>query len=814
MSEGLSRREFLISTGVLAGGTLGVGGLTNLIENLSIAAPDAGFHYVSSGGAETFIPSVCLLCPSGCGIVARVVDGRVVKLEGNPMHPINAGVLCPKGQAAPELLYNPDRVKSPMRQVGGRGSDEWEAITWEEAIQTVSNRLNDIRANGHPEQAALLYGETRGQMREFLERFMSAVGSPNSISHDSLNVEVGKLAMYLTQGIYDLPAYDLEQANYILSFGASMLEAGRTPQRTIGGYAFMRRGRARRGKIVMIDPRQGITGAKADEWIPIKPGTDAALALGIAHVLISTGQFDSDFVQNYSFGFEDYIDENRNYHQGFKNFVLEHYAPASVEGITGVSANTIFRLAGEFAENAPSIAMMPAKGGLLNGSVNGLYTAMAIHALNGMVGNIDKRGGVLVQRYMPCPEWPELPADAIAEAGRQTERVDGAGTVFPVGRHAYQAVADRVLGGYPLDMLMLYDANPVYESPGGARFIEAFDQIPLIVSFSSFIDDSARYADLILPEPTFMERFQDDHIEGVGYPGVGLRQPIIEPRYDTMHTGDFLLQVAQTMGGTIAEAFPWDSFENLLKDRLSLIGASWEQLRDFGIWLTPGYRFARRGSTTWVNEVVGAERKHAPRDGRFDFYSRELQCLIGEMSVEELQAMGITSEGTHTYLPHYEEVHYAGDAEEYPYVLNVVTLMSLGSYSYNANMPTLQEISGMTVNETWNSWLEMNPETAEHLHLEDGEMVWIESEYGRLEVKLRHVKAVRPDVVNLPYNQGHKGVGRWANNRGVNGLEILNPATEPVTGLASLSNTRVKVYPVNAHENEPEEHEAEAERGE
>ncbi len=432
VSKGLTRREFLISTAVLAGGTLAVGGLTDLIDSLNIAAPEAGYHYVA-GGVESFVPSVCLLCPSGCGIIARVVDGRVVKLEGNPMHPINAGVLCPKGQAAPELLYNPDRVSGPMRQVGGRGSGEWEPISWDEAVQTLADRLKALRDSGHPERAAMLYGETRGQMRDLLERFMQAVGSPNAISHDSLNVEVGRLASYLTQGVYDLPVYDFEHANYILSFGANLLEAGRTPQRTIGGYAYVRRGRARRGKIVMIDPRQGITGAKADEWVPIRPGTDAALALGIAHVLIVTGQFDSDFVQNYSFGFEDYIDPDRNHFQGFKNFVLDNYDPDTVEAITGVPSSSIFRMAGEFAENAPSIAVMPAKGGLLNGSVNGLYAAMAIHALNGLVGNIDQKGGVLTQRYMPCPEWPAMPQDAVAEVGRQAERVDGAGTPVPGG---------------------------------------------------------------------------------------------------------------------------------------------------------------------------------------------------------------------------------------------------------------------------------------------------------------------------------------------------------------------------------------------
>jgi anaerobic selenocysteine-containing dehydrogenase len=158
--------------------------------------------------------------------------------------------------------------------------------------------------------------------------------------------------------------------------------------------------------------------------------------------------------------------------------------------------------------------------------------------------------------------------------------------------------------------------------------------------------------------------------------------------------------------------------------------------------------------------------------------------------------MGITVTGDAAYMPHYEQVTYAGEEEIYPLHLNVITLLSLGSYSANANLPTLQEISGMTVGETWGSWLEINPETAAHLHLKDGEEVWVESPFGRLRVKLRFVEAVHPEVVNLPYNQGHTAVGRWAKNRGVNGLEILNPASEPVTGLASLTNTRVRVYRV------------------
>lgn len=795
MSNPLSRREFLVMAASAAGSASVLAGLQKLLQNQAPLPAELVLH---TANEEEIVPGVCLLCPSGCGVLARVADGRLVKLEGNPMHPINLGALCPKGQAAPELVYNPDRLTEPIRQVGERGSGKWETLTWDEAVSIVAQKLNEVREAGYPERAALMYGEARGQLDSFLQRFMRAVGSPNAISRESLNVAAPKLAMYLTQGVYDMPAYDLENSNYVLAFGASLLEAGPVPQRMVSGYSFMRRGRSTRGKIVVIDPRQGVTGAKADEWIPIVPGTDGALALGLAHVIIRSGLVDASFVNKYSFGYDDFPDESgTRLEPGFKSLVLEHYPPERVAEITGVPAATISRLAGEFAAAQPAVAVLPGKGGLLNGTIGGVYAAMAVHCLNALVGSIERPGGVMRQRYPAVRDWPELPQDPVAARGCQAERVDGAGSRFPVGRHAYQAVAERVLDGYPLELLFLYDANPIFEVPGGARFATAFREIPLVVSFSSFLDESAAQADLVLPEPTFLERYGDHFIEGLGYPGVGLRQPVITSRYDTMSVGDFLLRVAREMGGPIAEAFPWQTYQGVLRQRLRLEGADWETLQELGVWMTPGYRYARRGSPKWVDEVVGSDRQNAPRDGYFDFYSRELSCILANLPGEAFEGLreepDVEEEGS-VNLPHYVPTTFVGVAEEYPFMLNVITLMSLGPVSAAANMPTLQEISGMTVGETWDSWVEMNPEAARERRLHDGDEVWVESLFGKVRTRLRFVSALRPDVVNLPYNQGHTAVGRWARDRGVNGLALLNPESEPLTGLAAFTNTRVKVY--------------------
>lgn len=786
MAEKLSRRDFLKITAATGGAAAALGGIGS-----ALAADKE--PQLTTSAQDVIVPGVCSLCSSGCGILARVADGKVVKLEGNPMHPVNMGALCPKGQAAPELLYNPDRLTGPLKRKGARGAGEWEQISWDEAAQLVAEQIRAAREAGHPERVALMYGDTRGQLRSFFQRFMQAVGSPNLISKESLNTAAAKLGMFLTQGIYALPVYDLENANYILSFGANLLEAGWNPQRTISGWTFGRRGRANRNKIVVIDPRLGIHGAKADEWIPIQPGADAALALGMAYVIIKSNLFDSQFVHEYAFGFEDFVGEGGKTRKGFKNWVLENFDPAKVEQITGVPATTIARLAGEFATNKPAVAVLPGKGGLLNGGMGGAYAAMAIHALNALVGAIEAPGGVLTQQYFPVTPYPDLPRDPAAQKGLQAERVDGAGTLFPLARHAYQAVAERVLEGYPLEALFLYDCNPVFDAPGGAKFIQAFEKIPLVVSFSTFMDESAQYADLVLPEPTFLERWQDDYIEGLGYPGIALRQPVIEPLYDTLNTADFLLKVTQALGGEIAKAFPWKSYEEVLQFRLKDIGTDWETLKELGVWLTPGYRFAKRGSQRWF-DIVGRDRIRAPRDGYFDFYSRELFALLGKKNKADLAKLGVTQMGDGAALPHPEPVTYAGGEEEYPFLLNVITLMSLGPKSEAANMPSMQEISGMTVRETWDSWLEMNPKSAEKLGLRENDRVNIESPFGRISTQVKFVPGLRLDVVNLPYNQGHTAVGRYARGRGVNGLEIMNPASEPLTGLAAFTNTRVKVY--------------------
>jgi anaerobic selenocysteine-containing dehydrogenase len=787
----ITRRDFFkVGAGIAAAGGLSLLWKPGLRWVQGEALPQA------ASGQESFVTTVCALCPSGCGLNVRVVDGRAVKVEGNPLHPLNQGTCCPKGQASLEMLYSPERLQGPVRRRGPKGqaatqASDWESISWDEALALVAGQLRDLRQRGEPHTVAFLYSEARGQMRPLIEHFLAAYGSPNAISAESLDVQAARLASYFTQGINDLPVYDVDNCRYLLSFGGSFLEASRHLQRNIAGNGFMRRGQPNRGKVVVANPRMNVSASKADEWLPIRPGTYGALALGMANVIINSELYDQEFVDNFTFGFEDFTDEQGHPHQGFKSLVLNEYTLDRVEAITGVAGSTIARLAGEFATNRPAIAMLPTSFGAL-ASGNGLYTAMAVHALNALVGSLDIKGGIQTQRYVQPADWPALAADpaadAVAEAGLAQERLDGAGTLYPLAPSAYQAVGERILAGepYPVNALFLYNANPVANAPQGQCFAEAFGKVPLVVSFSPLIDDSAAYADLILPASTFLEVWQDDCIEGTGYPGVALRQPVVGPLYDTRNAGDVLLQLAEQVGDPLAAALPWARFEDLLQFRLSTLQMPWDELQQKGVWSQLVYFYAEPGSAAWA-EVVGRDRLLAPKDGRFDFFSRELFSALSP--ADDLAC-----------LPHFDVPLGAGDSQAYPLLLVSEELMTQPR-GWGGVIPTLQEVYGMQTQERWKSWVEINPQAARPLGIADGDSVWVESAAGKVLVKARLYEGLWPSAVHIPYGQGHFSEAQWGRFRqsadltiGANPYRIVAAETEGLDGLVAVSPTRVRVY--------------------
>jgi len=337
----VSRRDFIKGSGIAATAVATVAaasGTRALLESNATPGHRTGLALAAEPLDEQWIKTTCALCPSGCGLEVRVVNGRAVKVEGNPLHPLNQGVCCLKGQASLEMLYSPERLRHPRIQTGERGSGDWREASWDEALDLVAGKLAALRSAGQAHAVAFMHGETRGQMRPLITRFMTAYGSPNVISQKSLNEAAARLGMFLSQGINGLPVYDLNNARYVMAFGGNLLESSHHVIGYLAAAAFMRRGRPDRGKLVAVHPRLALTGIKADEWVPIRPGTYAALALGMANVMITSGLYDEDFVRDFTFGFEDFEDAAGNPHRGFKSLVLEQYTLERVEFITGVPA--------------------------------------------------------------------------------------------------------------------------------------------------------------------------------------------------------------------------------------------------------------------------------------------------------------------------------------------------------------------------------------------------------------------------------------------------------------------------------------------
>ncbi|MHC4402019.1 MAG: molybdopterin-containing oxidoreductase family protein [Planctomycetota bacterium] len=737
-------------------------------------------------GPIKWVNSACLQCPAGCGIRVKTIAGNAIKIEGNPDHPINKGRLCPKGQAGLQVLYDPDRIQGPMRRAGKRGAGNWESISWEEAITDVADRLARIRRDEGPHTVAIMGGRYRGHMRELFRRFARSYGTPNQIDSGSIGSANSPLAHYLTQGVRDYLAYDWENANYVISFGASLTEAFRPTVLVQRMVAHLRRGRpGRRGKIVTVDPRLSVTASKSDEWVPIRPGTDGALALGMAAVIVREGLHDQPFLDEHTAGFDEW-----------KKNVLEEVSLDFVSEETGVPADRIERLAREFAERSPAFAVAGRGAGM---HTNGLYNLTAIHCLNALVGNIDSPGGVIVQEYPPFTAWPEIEPDEIAQRGLSVPRLDGAGTSrFPLAESVSSALAEAILGEspYKVSAVLAYYTNPLFSTPNPQKFRKALGKVPLVVSFSPFMDDTTAMADLVLPDHTYLERLQlDVPVAGAGVPALALRQPVVEPLYHTKSTGDVIIQIAKAMGDPVSTAFPWADYEEAERSTLGGVAEAaslspeefWQKLLDEGVWSGGPYEYGN------------AERTYRTPSGKFEFVSslmRERLTAIAaaaEINVDELAAaLGIEARGEKVFMPHYESPGRAAGGESFPLYLNAYKTMTHAE-GRGASQPWLQESYGVQLSEFWGPWVEINFETAREHGVRDGEMIWLESAAGKIKVKARVFDGAMPGVVNMPYEYGHVAGGRWAENLGVNPNDITSSVYDRLCGAVSRSATRVRV---------------------
>ena len=505
----IDRRKFLSGLGACVGGGA-VGTMLSplpwkVMDDVAIWTQNWPWTPVPQDGPYTYISSVCSLCPGGCGISVRKVKNRAVKIKGLEGHPVGNGRLCPLGLSGLQYLYGPARVKSPLKRMGKRGEGKWQPISWDAAISEISQKLKDLRGQDKPHTVAWIAGEKNGTLAGLIDRFLKVYGSPNLLRHTTAQDTVNQAA-YLTQGRQGIVLWDIENADFILSFGVGLLDGGWPPGRINRLLQSDTGGRM----LIQIEPRLSDTAAKADQWVAANPGTEGVLALGIAHILIRELLYNIDFVNNATSGFEDKIMDRNQVRQGFKSMVLDKYQPEKVSEITGVPVDTIFDIARRFAKAEKPIAICGRGKGQVPGSMD---ETLAIYYLNTLMGNIQQPGGVFVVDKPDYVRFPEPVLDKIAEKGLAQSRVDGAGTEkFPGTRNLLHRLPEIIIsanGENPIEALLVSGENPLYTLPDTKTVKKSFDKIPFIVSFSPYLDETAAYADLILPDHTYLECYRD-----------------------------------------------------------------------------------------------------------------------------------------------------------------------------------------------------------------------------------------------------------------------------------------------------------------
>ncbi|MFZ2445079.1 MAG: molybdopterin-dependent oxidoreductase [Syntrophobacteraceae bacterium] len=792
------RRAFLQFAAGAVGGTLLTPLPWKLADDSAVWSQNWSWRPSPERGEVTKAPTVCTFCEGGCGIQARLVNGnRAILLEGNPANPVNEGGVCALATSGLQFLYAPYRITQPLKQTKKRGDPSGlQPISWEEAQAELTRLLASIRGEGKAHTVACITSPRRSSMDDLWLQFFTALGSPNLFKMPS-QADGMKTAAALTTGNASPFAFDLENAGYVLSFGAGLLDGCSAPNRALAAVRRWNKS-ANPAKIVQVESRCSITASKADQWVAVIPGSEAALAMGIAHLMVSSGNYDADFIKDNVFGFDDWTDSAGKKRQGFKTLVTSNaYSPEEVAKKTGLDAAKVRDLAKEFGSRSKAVAVW---GIGRPDTSNNTYHELAFVALNALKGNLKPDGLVLVAPEVPLAEMPAAQKDIFAEKGAEQQRLDLAKSKgCPCPQNGLYGFLDSLVSGpkYPIQLLMVHEANPAYSLPENKLFQTALDKIGTLVSFSSFMDETAMLADLILPNHMALERFDDvKGIPGAPYGYYGVAAPIIKPVAKTKNTGDVLMAVAGGIGASVGASLPWKTYEEYLKFRVEGIakaqkgavadkpGVELSSLKA-GEAVKPNFSDGAdlwkklKAGSCWYDAPAGAPA-YKTASGKF-----ELAC-------QAIQEKGAPAADDQMYLPHFAPLKPSGNESELPLLL-VGYSSPFITNGYLANPPFMNKLIPESMLSNTDLFVDINAQTAKSLGFAQGDLVIVRTTQGEAGVRVNITPTARPGVVYMPRGLGHKAYDEYIQNKGVNANSLMEVQLDPVSGIGTVWATRAQL---------------------
>jgi len=693
---GVSRRNFLKYSGGGLAVAVGAGLLTNgLLDNRETNASAE-----SGGPTIAYKHGVCGICEMACAMTGKIENGRLVKLEGKSADQHSRGSLCAKGNAGINMLYDPDRLKAPMlKTAAGRvpGQDpKWRKLTWDEAINNAATEIKKAIDKYGP-QSVMWIGTHTGV------DLLRAIGSPNDISHQSTCNAVRQLACGLTLNTVTYVP-DFENSKYILSFGWDQVGKGknsfaRGPIEAINNND---------AKLVVFDPRLSTTASKANEWIPIRPGSDLAVILAMLNVVISEKRYNEEFITANVTGFQELSEE------------VKKYSPEWAANLSDVPVDTIKRIAREFSGGYPAVIPIH-KREAIQARPGGFELVRACLALMAITGNIERKGGALIPRVAGLGY---VGPSAEAPNPQVTQRVDG-GELFPLavsgplsGPGLYQSVPDMILADqpYPIKVAVVY-AMSLQSMPNPQKWVEAFSKLDYVININIYPDDMASIADLVLPEHVYLERSEVSvRHTNARYPQVAISEPMIKPLYETKELGEIKHLIANKLG---LEQYLIPIGKPVLDTKLSKLGISYDKAIENGGLISGSKDFAPKPLNTLQTE-----------SGKIQLYS------------PKLKAMGYSP------LPFFDEKWLMQPQGENEFYM-VTSRPPMHRHAKTHNMRWLNGIMSK-------GCIYINSNKAKQLGIADGDTIELSTAYGTDQGTAKLTQGIRPDTICILHGFGQK----------------------------------------------------------
>ncbi len=647
------------------------------------------------------VRTACRGCHGVCQVLVHLDGGRVVKVTGDLESPTSRGYLCPKGAAAPDLLYHPDRVTHPMRRRGPHGSDDWERVSWDEALGEMAERLDALRSGPGTEYFGMAQGTGR-PYTNFTSRFAHAYGTPNFTGVAHLCYMPRWLASIHTLGqlpICDFYGFGGTMPRCVVIWGCNVTETGASDG-MCGGM--VERALKTAEKVIVVDPRRIGPVKKADHWLQLRPGTDGALGLAMINTIIGEGLHDREFVDGYTTGFEELAGH------------VEPFTPEWAERITGLDAAEIRDAARAYAVTAPAAMLW---GNAVDMSACNYQTARSLLILRAITGNIDRPGGDVL--WVP-PEGVRqrslfmnvevaglqfIPPDKIGRA------VDGGTYPLCAITHAPTFWRSIVTGDpYRMRALWIVGSNPLVTQTHSEEIAAALDALEFKVVSDFFMTPTARRADLFLPAATWLE--QDD-VANLHKIWCVLARKRVARVGEVRDDREVMIELAGRLG--LEEAFPWPDLRSYFDWVLQETGLDFEEFCERGI-------------------LTGEMRYHKYRESGFVTPTGRL-----ELRSTILEAMGLEP------LPVYREppispLSAPDVARDYPLVLTTGSKIRGFFHSEGRQIERLRRLNPEPL-------VELHPETAAGLGIEDGCRVMVETREGSVEMVARLTDGIRPDTV-------------------------------------------------------------------